>query len=182
MVLFGRWGASIGSRPVLGHFFSQGSLLPYRELKLALDGEVLVRGKTLFKGFLGEKKQIKNRSLLKGNWYATKDIATFSEKTGLTIIGRKDRLFISGGENIYPEEIEQALLHFPEVLEARVEARPDKIFGFRPHAFIKGRKAFKQEALKEFLATILPAYKIPVQFHAMKEPRTNSFKTALNDL
>ena len=101
-----------------------------------------MRGKTLFKGFLGKTKQIKLISSLPGEWYRTKDIATFSEKTGLTIIGRKDKLFISGGENIYPEEIEQALLHFPEVLEARVEAFPDKTFGFRPHAFYKSKKGF----------------------------------------
>ena len=164
------------------HFFSQGHLLPYRQLKLAPDGEVLVKGKTLFKGFLGEAKQIKNISSLKGGWYGTKDIATFSEKTGLTIIGRKDRLFISGGENIYPEEIEQALLHFPEVLEARVEAHPDKTFGFRPHAFIRGKETFKQEEVREFLTSLLPKYKIPIQFHLMKESKAKNFKTAFNDL
>ena len=164
------------------HFFSQGSLLPYRELKLASGGEVLVRGKTLFKGFLGKTKQIKHISPLAGGWYHTKDIATFSEKTGLTIIGRKDKLFISGGENIYPEEIEQALLHFPDVLEARVEAFPDKTFGFRPHAFIRVKKAFKEEALKEFLTSLLPAFKIPDQFHLTKKAETNNFKTTCKGL
>ena len=144
--------------------FTQGHPLPYRELKLAPDGEVLVRGKTLFLGFLKGKEREDLTPLIKGGWYATKDLATFSLKAGLKILGRKDRLFISGGENIYPEEIEAAMLNFPNIIEARVEAHPDKEFGFRPLAYIVKREHFQKEALKEYLGSFLPKYKIPIEF------------------
>ena len=52
----------------------------------------------------------------------TKDKADFSKKHGYRILGRKDRMFISGGENIYPEEIEKALLMHTEIIYAKVVA------------------------------------------------------------
>ena len=136
-----------------------------------------MRGKTLFQGFLETNEKKVMISPLKEGWYATKDLASFSLKTGLKILGRKDRLFISGGENIYPEEIEEAMLNFPDIIEARVEAHPDKEFGFKPLAYLKGTDHFQKEALKEYLSACLPRYKIPIDFRLMSsEGSDKSFK------
>ncbi|MDX8430527.1 MAG: AMP-binding protein [Candidatus Algichlamydia australiensis] len=127
-------------------------VLPYRKLKLADDGEILVGGKTLFAGYLGEDAP--------GEWFCTKDIGRLSNQ-GLQIVGRKDRQFISGGENIQPEEIEAALLSIPEVQRALVEAKENPKFGMRPIAYLD---PFPIVNIREKLEELLPRFKIPDNF------------------
>lgn len=133
-------------------------VLPYRELKIKT-GEICVRGKTLFKGYF------KNKTLLSAvdqdGWFHTGDLGSYSTKQGLKVLGRKDNMFISGGENIYPEEIEKALLDCG-IEQAVVIPKTDKIFGKRPVAFIKPLKNVAK--LKNKLAKTLPKFKIPDQF------------------
>src|SRR5438270_215571 len=90
--------------------------LPFREMKIEANGEIFVKGKTLFKGYWNKDQTL---SLpLENSWFPTKDVGVFDSKRGLAILGRKDHLFISGGENIYPEEIEEALENLPEIKKA----------------------------------------------------------------
>ena len=128
-----------------------GEILPYRKVRID-DGEIFVGGKTLFAGYLGEEKP--------GEWFATKDLGSISEK-GLQIFGRKDRLFISGGENIQPEEIEAAILSLPEIKRVRVISRKDKKYGERPIAFLD---PFPVPNLKKRLEGLLSRFKIPDAF------------------
>ena len=135
-------------------------VLPYRKLTLAADGEILVRGETLFQGYLGEAQN---------EWLSTRDLGTFTSDGRLKVIGRKDNLFISGGENIQPEEIEQALLSIEGVQRAIVVAIPDQEFGARPAAFVQAPKGFALEKLKEKL----PGFKIPKRFFPLEESHDN---------
>lgn len=141
-----------------GHFYL-GTALPKREISLAPDGEILVRGETLFEGYLDHPPENK--------WFATGDIGRRHPTEGIAIIGRKDWQFISGGENIQPEEIEQALLQIPEILEAVVVPKKDPEFGMRPVAFVRTNHSTLN--LHALLSKTLPKYKIPVAFHILDE-------------
>lgn len=143
--------------------FSLGHPLPYRELKLARDGEILVRGKTLFQGYLRADGTL-HLPLTEEGYFATRDVGSYCSKRGLYVKGRKDRLFISGGENIHPEEIEAALLALEGVEEARVEGKFDAAFGKRPIAYIKSDQPLNHERLRRLLSVSLPPFKIPLSF------------------
>jgi len=97
--------------------------------------------------------------------FATKDLGFHDPVEGFAIVGRKDNQFISGGENIQPEEIERALTSHPDVLEAIVVPKNDPEFGQRPVAFVRtlGFVSF------HFLQTLLPKYKIPIAFYPLDE-------------
>lgn len=145
-----------------------GHLLPNREMKLAPDGEILVRGPCLFQGYLGHPKTT--------DWFATGDIGHIGDGK-LIIDGRKDWMFISGGENIQPEEIERELLLIPEVLEAVVVGKNDPEFGKRPVAFVRAEKTFDLKRMQAVLSNKLPKYKIPIELHIIDElPKRNDFK------
>lgn len=133
-----------------------GHPLPGRELMIDETGEILVKGKTLFSGYLGEEKNW-------NDWFPTKDLGIYSEE-GLQITGRKDRMFISGGENIHPEEIEKALIKHPQIYAATVKGIADPEWGIKAIANYAADHPIAQEELKEFLSTLLPHYKIPKDF------------------
>lgn len=114
---------------------NSGKLLPYRELKNATDGELLVKGPCLFQGYLREGS-IQSQTDNEG-WFHTADIGCIEKDGTVTVLGRKDNMFISGGENIHPEEIEKALMMIDGIREALVTAIPDNEYGHRPAAFIE---------------------------------------------
>lgn len=148
---------------------TSGRLLNHRRLDIAADGEILVKGATLFRGYLvGSTVE----SLLddKG-WFHTGDIGCLDAAGYLRVTGRKDNMFVSGGENIYPEEIESALGMLDEVLQSIVVPVPDDDFGHRPVAFVRtaGRRPVRSDYLARGLARFLPRFKLPVAFHTWPE-------------
>ncbi len=147
------------SRPVDGYL---GFALPNREIKLGCDGEIFVRGECLFQGYLQEGKIEPPNP-----WFATGDLAHLDPVHGIQIRGRKDWQFISGGENIQPEEIEQHILQIPGVKEVIVIPRPDPEFGHRPAAFVSGE--LDLTTMREYLRDRLPKYKIPVALSVVQE-------------
>lgn len=137
--------------------FSLGSPLEHSELRIETDGEILVRGKTLFDGYLNLDGSI---SLpLKDGWFATKDRGYLKEGC-LHFLGRKDRLFISGGENIQPEEIEEAILALFNLSHAVVLPFEDEEFGMRPAVYLDD-PTLTLEVMQRNLRKVLPGYKIP---------------------
>ena len=148
--------------------FTSGKVLDHRDLKVD-NGQVFVKGKTLFKGYVKA-----GRTLLpvddKG-WFGTGDMGHIDSDGYLTLLGRQDNMFVSGGENVYPEEIEEALCRLPDILQAVVVPIKDKEFGFRPVAFIKieGNKAVDQGNIVSNLERYLPRFKIPVAFFKWPE-------------
>ncbi|HQU74972.1 MAG TPA: o-succinylbenzoate--CoA ligase, partial [Calditrichia bacterium] len=97
---------------------TSGSVLPGRELSIAPDGEILVRGETRFLGYFRDGR-IEDPCDSQG-WLHTGDTGFLDEGERLTVRGRLDNMFICGGENIQPEEIEQILRAQPGVGEALV--------------------------------------------------------------
>ncbi|MBF0512430.1 MAG: AMP-binding protein, partial [Candidatus Omnitrophica bacterium] len=117
-------------------------VLPYRQLKISSEGEILVRGEVLFKGYVaGTKYHLPLRSFSNvipakagihnknDLWFPTGDMGQLDKEGCLTVTGRRDSLFISGGENIHPEEIEKALLSIKGIIGAGVVPKEDKAFG-----------------------------------------------------
>lgn len=97
-------------------------------------GEIAVRGRILFKRYLGEDA---GSSLDSNGWFHTGDVGHIDEDGYLCVSGRRDDMFISGGENIYPSEIESAALEFSGVSECAVIAVDDSDWGKRPILFVR---------------------------------------------
>lgn len=148
---------------------------PGKEVKLADDGEILVRADSMFDGYWnGDTLE---SPLSPDGWFATKDLGRFDPTRGFSIVGRKDNQFISGGENIQPEEIERALLTLPGVVEAIVVPRKHDRFGMRPIAFVRTISSeINAKSLHHQLADILPKYKIPDAFFPLPETSRNGIK------
>ena len=159
-----------------------GKPLPDKELSFASDGEILVKGSSLFNGYdtpLGPQKK-----LLEGGWFATGDLGALDEDGNLRYKGRKDNLFISGGENIYPEPIEEALGTIAGVLQTLVIPLDDLEFGKRPVAFVHmAGPMLSKEEFQERLTSLLPKFCIPIHFLPFpREILEKSFKVARSEL
>lgn len=153
--------------PFINGSFYLGHALPKREIRLAPDGEILVRGETLFNCYLNQEQS---------DWFATGDIGREHPSEGIAIIGRKDWQFISGGENIQPEEIEHYLCKIPGILEAVVVPKEDPEFGMRPVAIIRSGGSITLDKMQKFLSDFLPKYKIPIALFCVEELPKNGLK------
>jgi o-succinylbenzoate---CoA ligase len=136
-----------------------GRVLPYRDVRLSDSGEILVGGPTRFSGYVTETGLATPFDA--EGYFATGDLGHFDEAGRLVVHGRRDLMFVSGGENIHPEAIERALLALPGVEEAVVVPVPDAEFGTRPFAFVRS-SALDADRLRAELRAHLPGYLIPV--------------------
>jgi O-succinylbenzoic acid--CoA ligase len=161
-----------------GVHLSSGFPLPHRNVKIAEDGEIHVKGDTLFLGYLQNDEL--HLPVDSQGWFATRDRGKWSEEGELIVLGRKDNLFISGGENVFPEEIESALLSLPEILDALVVPISDPEFGERPVAFVEAVSSISEDSLNKALRKILPGFKIPRRFLPFpEEPDFKQSRTSL---
>jgi O-succinylbenzoic acid--CoA ligase len=145
-----------------------GRVLPHLELKIGSEQEIMIRGKSVFAGYLKSDGTIE--SPLKEGWLHTKDRGIIREGK-LEFIGRKDRMFISGGENIQPEEIEEAIHSLFKVDQAMIVPYEDIEFGMRPAAYIFApEQSLTLELLQGELKKILPKYKIPQKLFNLSRP------------
>lgn len=144
--------------------YASGRVLPHREVSISEDGEILVRGAALFAGYVdgGEIDLARDAD----GWFHTKDLGILGADGSLHVRGRRDNQFISGGENIQPEEVEDALGRLEGVEQAVVIPIPDAEFGERPVAFVQmASGALDPRELVEKLEQVLPSFKIPSAFH-----------------
>lgn len=144
---------------------TSGRLLPGRELKVDNStSEILVRGATLFRGYANGFAL--HTATDEQGWYHTRDTGFFDSEGRLHVTGRIDNMFISGGENIQPEEIEQALCSLPHILQALVVPVPDTEFGARPVAFLwlANDTPFDEHTTRAQLAERIARFKIPTRF------------------
>jgi o-succinylbenzoate---CoA ligase len=147
----------------LGTSKACGKTLLYRDLKIEKDQELWVGGKTLFQGYWDAPTETVVKADQNG-WFPTKDLGRWTEDHQLEVLGRRDRQFISGGENIQPEEIERALCCLPGIQEASVLPISDEEFGQRPVAFIDGETHhYSVDDIREKLQGILPRFMHPIQ-------------------
>lgn len=152
-------------------FFNQVSIKDTEQLGEV--GEVLIKGPHVTPGYIGS--QSTRNALTEDGWLATGDAGYLDEEGYLFIVDRRADLIISGGENIYPAEIENVLLAHPDVREAGVCGKEDSEWGQVPVAFIIG--TVTEEELLEFCSQQLARYKLPKEFHFVEQlPRNASNK------
>ncbi len=148
-----------------------GRRLPHRRLRI-VDGQILVAGAPLFRGYVTAEGIDDPRT--DDGWYPTGDRGTMTADGRLQVEGRMDRMFVSGGENIQPEEIEAALEHDPSVERAVVVPVPDPEYGHRPVAFVQGDSERSTEAMRKALAAHLPGFKMPEAIHPLPAEALNA--------
>ena len=167
--------ATTGPGSTTAQRLTSGKLLPHRRLRIGEEGEIQLAGETLFMGYVdGDKLR---RPLTDDGWFATGDLGKLDEDGYLTVIGRRDNRFFSGGETIHPEEIERVLTDHDGVEQAVVVPIPDEEFGQRCVAFVQPREACPDgEALAEWLRQTLPRYKVPDAFYEWPPSEANAFK------
>ena len=151
---------------------TSGRTLPGREVSISGDGEILVRGQTLFAGYVDGENL--DRPLDRDGWFHTGDLGKLDEDGSLRVSGRKDNLFVSGGENIQPEEVEEAIYHLGGIDQAMVVPVSDREFGHRPVAFVRTERDI--ESLAPELEKTLPGFKIPIAFHPLPEGAQQGMK------
>jgi len=139
-------------------YLTAGSALPYREIRTAGDGTILLGGKTIFKRYLHDHKTGVSR---KGGFFRTADAGCFDSDGNLVVLGRKDGMFISGGENIHPFEIENRLLNAGNIAVAIVVPVFHSEYGAVPWAFVECEGIFDEAEILTALKNRLPAYKVP---------------------
>jgi O-succinylbenzoic acid--CoA ligase len=145
--------------------YTAGRVLPHREVSVSGKGEILVRGDTLFAGYVDGERV--DRPLDTDGWFHTGDLGGLDEDGYLRVRGRVDNMFVSGGENVQPEEIEEALCRLEDVEEVVVVPVEDEEFGARPVAFVSMPGGEPDPvALSRALGASLARFKIPVSFHA----------------
>ncbi|MFI6439136.1 class I adenylate-forming enzyme family protein [Streptomyces sp. NPDC050759] len=138
------------------------------EVASGTDGEVVVRGPNVMRGYLGRPEETA-RVIVDGRLH-TGDVGHLDAEGYLTLVGRSKDMIIRGGENIYPKEIEDVLASDPAVLEAAVIGVPDEKWGEVVVAYVQPRpgSTVDPSALKALCARSLTGYKRPTAFFVVE--------------
>nr|CAH10130.1 feruloyl-CoA synthetase [Streptomyces sp. SCC 2136] len=161
------------------HFFSDVRVVrpDLAPADIGETGEVVVRGPHVMPGYWGLPDE--TAAVFHDGWFRSGDAARIDEDGYVTIVDRLKDMIISGGENIYPAEIEDQLLAHPDIVECAVIGVPDEKWGEVPRAVVVPREdvALDPDEVLASLAGRLAKYKIPKSVVLADElPRTASGK------
>ena len=172
--------ATLANEDALRKLGSAGKPLFFNDIKIKKeneeerDGEILVRGPHVTPGYIG---RFKVKPSTEDGWLHTGDIGYLDEDGYLYVVDRRADLIISGGENIYPAEIENVLLAHPMIREAGVCGMVDEQWGQIPVAYVVVKEVVDQQDIFDFCKTRLAKYKIPKKINFVTElPRNGSNK------
>ncbi len=144
-----------------------------RDIKI-IENEIWVKGKSLALGYWQDQKIIPLTN--QQGWFETKDCGYWKENK-LVIKGRLDNMFISGGENIQPEEIEQVLFKSDLIKTIFIVPIKDHKFGERPLAVVEFKQDFSPQAVKllqDFAKNQLEKFKQPVAYLSLETDKFQS--------
>jgi fatty-acyl-CoA synthase len=136
-----------------------------RELKPFETGEICVIGPAVFAGYYNNPEA--NAKAFRDGWFRTGDLGHVDEEGFVYITGRASDMYISGGSNIYPREIEEKILTHPAIGEVAVLGVPDPVWGEVGVAVCvprEGAKPVSEAEMAAFLVTKVPRYKMPKRF------------------
>jgi acyl-CoA synthetase (AMP-forming)/AMP-acid ligase II len=145
-------------------------------------GEITVRGNTIIEFW---KKPEDTREIIREGWVHTGDMGRYDEKGYIYILDRKKDMIVSGGENVYPREVEEILYQHPAVKEAAVIGIPDPYWVERVHAVVvlKEGTSVTSEELIDFCKKRIARYKAPKSIEFVKSlPKTPSGKILKREL
>ena len=178
-MLEARDGVSKAGSAGRSHFFTEHQVVDFdgKPVPPGVPGEVIVRGPNVMSGYWNKPEE--TAKALEGGWYHSGDIAVVDDDGYMYIKDRIKDMYISGGENVYPAEVENALLNLPGVRDAAVIGIADEKWGETGMAFIvldEGDSRSSQELLAE-LRQRLATYKLPGRIKIVTElPRTATGK------
>jgi acyl-CoA synthetase (AMP-forming)/AMP-acid ligase II len=136
-----------------------GKPLPGTEIRITEDQEVLVRSKSNFVGYFQNPEA--TAESLKDGWFHTGDMVRQDEEGYLYVVDRIKNMFISGGENVYPVEVERVILQHPAVSEAAVVGVPDERWGEVGKAYVVKKGALTESEVTEHCKARLARFKAP---------------------
>jgi fatty-acyl-CoA synthase len=152
----------------------------FNELPTGEVGTIYVRNSTQFDGYTSGKTKDFHEGFMSSG-----DIGRFDDAGRLFVVGRDDEMIVSGGENIYPIEVEKTLTSHPDVAEASVLGVDDEQFGQRLVAFVvlNGGTSATPDILKQHVRENLANYKVPREITILDElPRSSTGKIVRREL
>jgi acyl-CoA synthetase (AMP-forming)/AMP-acid ligase II len=141
-----------------------GNSCPPREV-----GEIAARGDCVFKGYWRMPEATSQK--IRDGWLHTGDLGWLDEDGFLYLVGRKSDMIIRGGENIYPQEVENCLESHPGIEEAAVIGVPDEVMGEETKAFVCLKRDIKitEKELLDFCHSKMARYKVPKYIEFVKD-------------
>ena len=173
------------------HFNSSGYALPGNDITIDVSGmidyndyylgEILIRSGSLFSGYLNDDKLTKEK--LEEGWYHTGDYGYIDENGLLHVVMRREDLIVSGGENLNPVEIQNALNSIDGISESFVTGIDDEEWGQIAVAYIVTNSDIKDTEIKNELRKLIAPYKIPKNIIRVKSlPRNDLGKVNRQEL
>jgi o-succinylbenzoate---CoA ligase len=170
--------ATLAPDDALRKLGSAGKPLYPNELAIGVDdrrahpgepGEILVRGPIVTAGYFAHPEA--TVAALKDGWFRTGDAGYLDEDGYLYVLDRRDDLIVTGGENVYPAEVEAVLSGHPDIIEAGVIGIPDEEWGQRIAAVITCVDGSPDlDELRNWCRRYLAGYKIPAEFQCTGNP------------
>ena len=146
-------------------------------------GEIRVRGPVVMTGYWRNAEA--TRQAFYGDWFKTGDLAYRDEEGFVYIVDRSKEMYVSGGENVYPAEIERVILEMPDVLMCGVVGVADERWGEVGAAYVAARRGARVDPadIRAYCAKKLARYKLPKYIRVLAEiPLTSSGKVDKNQL
>ena len=141
---------------------------PLRDIRVRTDGEgvIYLSGPTLMNGY--RLDPARTERALRDGWYRTGDVGTFEEGV-LSVAGREDDAILSGGEKVFPREVEEALLTHPGLRAAKVRSEPDEEWGQRVIATVEVEPGagVSGDSLRDYLKGRLARHKVPARIEVI---------------
>jgi long-chain acyl-CoA synthetase len=148
------------------------------------NGEICIRGRNIMKGYLNNPEGT-DSTFWDGEWFRSGDVGLFDDDGYLYIVDRIKDMIITGGENVYPREVEEVLYTMPEVQECAVIGLPDPEWGERVTAFItlQPGKTIDTKDLIHYLKSRLSPFKVPKEYHVVEDfPKSPAGKILKREL
>lgn len=146
-------------------------------------GELAIRGPSVCSGYWNNEET--NKEDFRGGWFHMGDVFTMNPDGKINFVDRRKYMIKSGGENVYPAEIERVLMRHPAVLEAVVVRFPDQKWGETPKAYVATSKPIDKEELVALCRENLAGYKKPryIEFIPLdKFPRSTTGKVQRHEI
>lgn len=144
-------------------------------------GELWVRSDSVMSGYLG-RPDLTAEAFSDGGWLKTGDLVRRGADGYFSLVDRAKDMIISGGENVYPREVEDVIASFPNIAEVAVVGAPDRLYEERVIAFVRltdPARPFDEAELRAFVRERLAGFKVPRAVHVIDElPHTGAGKVS----
>lgn len=152
------------------------------ELPIGEVGNVVVRGPNVMMGYWRKEEQ--TAAVMRADWYVTGDLGRADAESNIYLVDRAKDMMVTGGENVYSTEVEEALYSHPKVLETTVFGIPDDKWGETIHAVVVPRESVTADELIEHCRARIAGYKVPrsIEFRDTELPKSGPGKVLKREL